>query len=111
MKVIVQTTSGFDVTLCEPVSYKGVTVPTGFKSDFASVPRIFWPFITPLSGGLRAPVVHDYIYTRKRSQFTRKQADELFLEIMQADGVGALKRYSMYFAVRVAGWYYWSGEK
>lgn len=109
MKVIVQATSGFDVTLCEPLSYKGITVPTGFKSDFASVPRVFWPIITPLSGGLRAPIIHDYIYTRKAAQFTRKKADEIFLEIMAADGISAFKRYAMYYAVRLSGWKYWRG--
>lgn len=38
-----------------------ITVPKGFKTDLASVPRGIWWFIAPFDVA-RAGVVHDYLY-------------------------------------------------
>lgn len=75
-----------------------ITVPFGFSTDFASVPRrsvIAWG----LFGGraMRPAVVHDYI-TRQR-MFPREKCDRIFLEAMQADGVPMHKAMPMYLAV------------
>lgn len=84
---------------------KHVTVPIGFETDLASVPRFFWR-IFPKSGRWnRAAVVHDYLY--KTGMVSRSIADSIFLEAMGILEVGAISRYVMWAAVRSFGWCPW----
>lgn len=77
-----------------------ITVPRGFKTDYASVPRI--PLAYLLAGGIarRASVLHDYLYAK---QVDREWADNVFLGAMEADGVAWWRRKLMYQAVRMFG--------
>ena len=79
-----------------------IVVPVGFETDFASVPRL--PVLFFLAGGFaKAPsVVHDFLYS-EHNNFTREQADAVFLEAMEVDGVSAWRRNGMYQAVRLFG--------
>lgn len=79
-----------------------IIVPVGFETDFASVPRI--PVLFFLAGGFaKAPsVIHDFLYS-ERNNFTREQADAVFLEAMEVDGVSAWRRNGMYQAARLFG--------
>lgn len=78
-----------------------VTVPAGTRLDFASVPRIFWPLI-PRDGLLAlASAVHDYLYLTHA--VPREDADMIFRELMEFSGVGALKTWVVWKAVRVFG--------
>lgn len=75
-----------------------ITVPFGFSTDFASVPResvIAWG----LFGGraMRPAVVHDYLVRYR--VFPREKCDEIFLEAMRADGVPISRAMPMYLAV------------
>jgi len=81
-----------------------IVVNVPYKTDFASIPRIFWTLIGP-PGGLytEASVIHDYIYTNLTHRFTKKEADEVFLEAMKELGVGWFRRNIMFAAVRVGG--------
>lgn len=90
--------------LVKPLRYQSdlagdvITVPFGFSTDFASVPRksvILWG----LFGGraMRPAVVHDHI-TRQRL-YRREKCDRIFLEAMKADGVPMNKAMPMYLAV------------
>jgi hypothetical protein len=87
------------------VFYKNITVPRGFVSDGASIPKIFWSIIgSPFVGlYLRASIIHDYLYSHQNYDYTRSQADKIFLEIMLNDGVSKTKAYTMYYIVRVFG--------
>nr|DAS36621.1 MAG TPA: Protein of unknown function (DUF1353) [Caudoviricetes sp.] len=81
-----------------------VTVPKGFKTDYASVPRIFRNIINSSGKHGRAAVVHDWLYSSKCTlDVTREEADKIFLEIMKECGVGAIKRQFMYRMVRIFG--------
>lgn len=82
-----------------------ITVPQGFVTDFASVPRVFWRIVPPWGEYSPAAVVHDWLYTI--AQGTRKAADLLFLELMERLGVPAVIRTAMYWAVRVGGGLAW----
>lgn len=77
------------------------TVPVGFVTDFASVPRI--PFIYDFLGDLaqRPAVIHDYIYST--AKVAREIADEVLLEAMQLTGVSWLQRTLIYWGVRIGG--------
>lgn len=81
------------------------TIPEGFVTDFASVPRCFWSIIPPMGRYGKAAILHDYLYHTK--SVSRKEADKIFLKAMDLLGVSAWKKYVMYFAVRLFGWVKW----
>ncbi len=85
-----------------------VVVPTGFVTDFASVPRA--PFTYWLFGGVgdEAAVVHDFLY--ERGLVPREQADDVYLEALEACGVVKWRRLSMWAAVRAFGSSRYSGN-
>lgn len=97
--------------LIAPLVYEGnhdrFEVPAGFRTDFASVPRIFQMLI-PKNGGHDAPaIVHDYFYRMKPFGISRLDADRLFLRMMKEVGVNKVRRTLMYCAVRIMGWRYY----
>ena len=78
-----------------------ITVPAGFVTDFASVPRALWAIEPPLGDAGKAAVLHDWLYeTGERS---RADADAIFLEAMAVLEVEWWKRRLIYRAVRVFG--------
>lgn len=99
--------------LVAPLIYSGnvlkhvVIVPIGFRTDFASVPRV--PFAYLLFGNVadEAAVLHDYAYTNNMTGITRKQADALFLEACDAMGTPSWKSRPMWAAVRLFGGSSW----
>ncbi len=105
--------------LVAPLEYRGnkdqFTVPEGFVTDFASVPRIFQSFAPKMGRQNRASVLHDWMYRTKPAllrsagfvAITRRDADGIFRRTMKEDGVRWLRRYTYWLAVRVGGWYPW----
>lgn len=91
------------------VGYEGsgdtVRVSTGFMTDFASIPRIFWIFLPRWGKYGNAAVIHDWLYwTQNR---TRKRADRIMLEAMEVLRVPRWKRFAIYSAVRTFGGLAW----
>ena len=81
-----------------------IVVPKGFKTDYASVPKIFRNIINTYGNHGRAAVVHDWLYSKNcEINITRAEADKIFLEIMKEWGVGYIKRQFMYRMVRMFG--------
>jgi hypothetical protein len=80
-----------------------ISVPAGFETDFASIPRFFWRVLPPTGKYGKAAVVHDYIYRTPSVPLTRAEADQVFLDAMADLGVGRMTRSVMYRAVRVFG--------
>jgi len=88
----------FEYYLDEPDGEK-ITVPTGFCTDFASIPRFAWSIIGgPWGKYGKAAVIHDWGY--HKTLYTRKIMDRIFLEAMEVLGVGRIKRRTMWLAVR-----------
>lgn len=85
-----------------------ITVPTGFRTDGASVPRVFWNIFDPYSGDyFHAAIVHDYLYSRQSTlhfDCDRQEADKIFKEAMFNRGVPWPTREAIYRAVRMFGW-------
>ena len=94
-----------------------ITVPKGFKTDLASVPRACWWFIAPFDVA-RAGVVHDYLYYCIRQyraaagdkedpcviMDAKQAADKVFKEAMTlSEYVPAWKQYLAHKAVAVFG--------
>lgn len=84
------------------------TVPVGFRSDGASIPRILWARIGhPLSGRfVRAATLHDWSY-RHPSGESRATIDARFRRGLEVDGVPWARRWAMYVGVRAGGWRAW----
>jgi len=78
------------------------TVPAGFRTDFASIPRPLWAFAPPAGRWGLAAVLHDYAY--RTGLVSREEADRLFLDAMADLKVRWVTRWAMYLAVRAAGW-------
>lgn len=91
------------------------TVPAGFVTDLASIPRaVFW---RPKSGRFNeAATIHDSAYagelqTEPPYTLSRAEADGLFYYAMQALGVSWWSRTVMYRAVRIFGGALWHGAQ
>lgn len=78
-----------------------ITVPVGFITDFASIPRPFWFILPKWEKYGSAAVIHDYLYCTKEK--SKSEADKLFLDGMKVLGVGEWERNSMYWSVRFFG--------
>lgn len=79
-----------------------VIVPSGFVTDFASVPRYFWRIFPKWGKYGTAAVVHDYLYVAQTKR--RKDCDKIFLQAMEVAGVDKIVRTLFYWAVRLGGW-------
>ena len=86
-----------------------VTVPTGFVSDGASIPRPLWSFIGPPIGSshLLPAVVHDYLCEQAATYSERVLGDAVFFALLKRHNVPYWKRAAMYLAVRLYGRFIW----
>lgn len=95
--------------LMEPVVYAGrdkpFTVPSGFRTDFASVPTVFVWLIPRYGVYTKAAILHDYLCATR--PVSRKDADGIFRRALRELGVSVLRRWIMWAAVRAGG--HWSG--
>lgn len=78
-----------------------ITVPTGFVSDLASIPRL--PFIYVLLAKVAdlPGVVHDFLYST--GVLPRAMADNVLREACLLTGVPAWKASMIYYGVRLGG--------
>ena len=94
-----------------------ISVPKGYITDLASVPRFCWAFIAPFDVA-RAAVIHDILYEKINTAYKgekiltkhdrekyRKVADDVFKEGMESavPPVPKWKIWAAYNAVRVFG--------
>jgi hypothetical protein len=89
-----------------------ISVPAGFPTDLASIPRLLWNVLPPVGRYDAAAVVHDYLYQRapvfEHGQVTtRAGADAVLLEAMACCEVPTWQRWTIYLGVRVGGWLVW----
>lgn len=102
--VVVRQLDPTDWELREPLTYRGnrdsFTVPAGFRTDFASVPRaVVW--LLPRYGDYtKAAILHDYLW--RSDVVSRADADGLFRRAMRELGVPVPRRWLMWGAVRLA---------
>lgn len=79
-------------------------VEAGFKTDYASVPRIFRNIINSYGKHGKAAVIHDWLYANGyKIGVSREQADKIFLEIMEECEVNIIRRKLMFRLVRIFG--------
>lgn len=93
--------------LQEPLCFfdgdKDYIVPTGFITDFATVPKCLQWLYKPNGKYTRSAVLHDYLYI---TPMNRKEADKIFHKAMITDGVSEFTADIFYRAVRWFGGLY-----
>lgn len=93
-------------------SGRSITVPVGFVTDGASVPRAFWPLIPPWGTYSRPAVMHDLLCvllergTPHPLAPTRRRADDIFFEAMGVTKTKKLVRWILWIGVRVGALIY-----
>lgn len=95
------------------VIYSGkiITVPKGFESDGASIPRFFWRgLFHPMDNrALKASIVHDYIYRQTdHCGLTRSVADDVFYDLLIENGVPKITAKTAWLGVRLGGMFSWN---
>jgi hypothetical protein len=95
--------------LNEPQNLQAVSVPTGFITDFASIPRVFWSALRSDGEYAYAAVVHDYLYWIQSRP--RDEADEILKLAMQDLKVGWLTVKAIFNAVHWFGGQAWDENK
>lgn len=102
-----------------------ITVPKGFVTDLASIPRWGWIILPPDGPWVKAAIIHDYLYATggtgewkkhpssitRPLPYTRAEADEILREAMENRGVGPIRRTIIYLAVRIGGGRGWRNPK
>lgn len=104
------------------------TVPRGFITDFASVPRLaqLLPGFNRTEASAQAAVLHDWAYCCRgvlpvvwdyqpnvpsRLLLTRRLCDKLLYDGLRASGYSWLTASLFYGAVRAGGWLHWNRRK
>ena len=86
------------------------TVPVGFKSDGASVPRFLWRLLSPrIDPVTLAPsIAHDWLYTQAgRRDLTRKECDGWYRDALILRVYPRWKATLTYIGVRLFGGRHW----
>ena len=89
-----------------------ITVPTGFVTDLASVPRAMWWAIAPFDVA-RAAIIHDLLYKNIR-QYRWKKKDKEDKDLIKAAKVAADRVFLLGMKdadPKVAGWKIYSSWK
>lgn len=109
--------------LHDPLSYRPsnaedtITVPKGFVTDLASIPRWGWIVLPPDGPWVKGAVIHDFLYATRGAgtwkthpsgntrtgPYTRREADWILRDALGNRGVGVLRRNLIWAAVRIGG--------
>ena len=80
-----------------------IDVPVGYRTDFASIPRIFWRILPPAGPYGKAAVIHDWLCDVEPKLCDYLTAADVFGEAMDVLGVPKWKRSLMVWAVKGFG--------
>lgn len=105
--VCIKPYKNYHYTVCHDIHFviekQNYTIPKGFRTDLASIPRLAWPIMSPAHSSLIRPaIVHDWFY-RKTCEFSRLQTDLIFYHMLKNDGVSTFKAVTLFCAVRLFG--------
>jgi hypothetical protein len=101
-----------------------ITVPKGFVTDLASIPRLFWDLLPPDGPWVKAAVIHDYLYYTKGSgvwkchprtidrptDYSKDESDSILKEAMLDRGVDGFRANVIWFAVHIGGGHGWDAS-
>ena len=124
----VRTTDGLNDTLLTPLLYSAqdgelYRVPIGSTTDGLSVPKIVQNIIPAVGSAWWSGVLHDACYRATvqiwenetqdwmPANVTQQKADGLILEAMETQGIGLVKRQTIYRALRMFGGFAWRANR
>jgi hypothetical protein len=83
-------------------SWERFVVPAGFRTDFASVPRVVTWLFPRFGAYTLAAILHDWLVSEglRSGAVTSRQADGIFRRVMRESGVPVLRRWMMWAGVR-----------
>lgn len=88
-----------------------ITIPAGFRSDLASIPKLLRVIFDVNGKHRESAVFHDYLYSHKGRlagiKYSRLRCDWEFLVAMSTQDVGFLERWAMFIGVVIGGWWAW----
>ena len=92
------------------------SIEPGRKTDLQSIPRLGWSAVGhPLDEAAVAGSIHDDIYQRLgrclppgHAPYTRREGDEIYLQINRDKKVGWVRRTTKHWFVRAFGWRSWN---
>ena len=111
-----------EFTLCEEIPFelppdgvlwllpRKLRVPVGYVSDGASVPRIFWPILSPKIDPVTiAPsIIHDYLYDYAwKYGLDRLDCDIWYYNALSANGYPFWKNVLTFIGIRLFGVFHW----
>ena len=95
---IVQPLKEHKFKVMKEIKYKDITIPFGYKTDGASVPRPFYILFPPnRTDYLPCAIIHDWLCDKEEY----KKADKYFKECLCELKVDKFSRVAMYSAVRL----------
>lgn len=86
-----------------------ITVPTGFVTDFNSIPRVLWNLLPPTDYP-EAALPHDFLYrygSLNGKPVQREDADKVHRELLVWAEAPGWKVSAYYRALRIGGWWAW----
>jgi hypothetical protein len=92
--------------LVDELVYQGrrerFVVPAGFRTDFASVPRVVTWLVPRFGAYTLAAILHDWLCSEgiRSGEVTSREADGIFRRVMRESGVSVLRRWLMWAGVR-----------
>lgn len=106
-KFCISPKDGYVYKTCKDVEVQiddlDITVPKGFETDLASIPKWYWSILSPNNTKLVAPaILHDYLYSCNYD-YSREHVDEIFYYALINNGVPTRTALTMYWTVRTFG--------
>lgn len=93
-------------SLVDELVYRGdrqrFVVPAGFRTDFATVPRVVTWLVPRFGAYTLAAVLHDWLCSEgiRSGSVSAREADGIFRRVMRESGVPVLRRWLMWTGVR-----------
>ena len=86
------------------VNGKRHRVPSGFVTDFASIPKISRVTINRIGLAIIAFIIHDWLRKDEQQEYSTQKCDEILYLLMRQFGEGWYTSNKVYYALRSLGW-------
>lgn len=107
-----------ELSVYSAVLAQKITVPAGFEFDGESIPALLQWLVKRFGASKRGAAVHDYLYrlggyrlpNGALQSVTRRQADDVYAELLKIKGLPAWRANARWLALRIAGRAAWNAN-